>query len=225
MRLTGPLGAAVAVALMSAALAMPARAAVQSVTIQNFSFVPPAITINAGDSVSWTNKDQVAHTATSDSGVFDTGAIAPLGGKTITFTDAGTYAYHCTFHTFMKGTVTVLGPAPTTPPPPPPTPQPTPQPTPRPTLPPIAPPTVVPPPSPSPSPAPTASPSPAPSAPTPSPSVTAVALPSPVAAASPLVAPSAGPDVGGGPGPLLAVAAVVFAAALAGVGLMLYRRR
>ena len=218
MRLTRPLGAAVAVALMSAALAMPARAAVQSVTVQNFSFVPPAITINAGDSVSWTNKDQVQHTATSDTGVFDTGAIAPLGGKTITFTVAGTYAYHCSFHTFMKGTVTVIGPAPTTAPPPPPTPRPTPPPT--------APPTVPPTPSPSPSPAPTASPSPAPSvSPTASPSASQVALPSPVGAASPLVAPSAGPGAGGGPGPLLAAAAVVFAAALAGVARSLYRRR
>ncbi|HLZ47023.1 MAG TPA: cupredoxin family copper-binding protein [Candidatus Limnocylindria bacterium] len=218
MRLTRLLGAAVAVVLMSAALAMPAWAAVQTVTIQSFSFMPPAVTINAGDSVSWTNKDQVQHTATSDTGAFDTGAIAPLGGKTITFTVAGTYAYHCTFHSFMKGTVTVRGPAPTTAPPPPPTPQPTP----RPTLPPTAPPTVGPTPSPSPSLAPTASPSAAPSS---APSVSPVALPSPVAAASPLAAPSAGPDAGGGPGPLLAAAALVFAAVLAGVALTLYRRR
>lgn len=226
MRLTRALFLVAAVALVSASLTMPAWAAIQTVTIQSFAFVPPNVTINVGDSASWLNKDPLEHTATSDTGAFDTGAIAPQGGKTIAFTAAGTYAYHCSFHTFMKGTITVIGSAPTTAPPPSPTPapRPTPPPTPPPTLPPTAPPTIVPAASPSPTATPSPSPSPTPAA-NASPSNTPLALASPVAAASP--SGTAGPprDLGVGPGTLLAGAAVALAAALAGIAFVLYRRR
>jgi len=207
-------------------LAAPAVATSQTVVIQNFTFGPQNVTINVRESVTWSNKDPLEHTATSDAGVFDTGTIPSLGSKTITFSAAGTYAYHCTFHSFMQGTVTVLGPAPTTAPPPPPTPapRPTPSPTVPPTAPPTAPPTQAPTPSPSPSPVATASPSPSPS-PTPAPIATPTATPSSVAAASPTLAPSAGPDGSAGPGPILAAGGLVLAAALAVLAIYLYRRR
>jgi len=219
-RLERALRVAALVFVIGGWLAVPAIATSQTVVIQNFTFVPQNVTINVRESVTWSNKDPLEHTATSDSGVFDTGTIPSLGGKTITFNAAGTYPYHCTFHSFMQGTVTVLGPAPTTAPPPPPTP------TPPPTVPPTVPPTQAPTPSPSPSPVATASPSPSPS-PTPAPTATPTATitPSSVAAASPTRAPSAGPDVSGGPGPLLAAGAIAVAGLLAGVALYLYRRR
>src|SRR5206468_3727263 len=84
-----------------------------------FTFVDPDgvvgnITITAGTTVTWTNMDPFAHTATSDAvqPLFDTGAIA--GGATttpITFADVGTFPYHCQIHPFiqtMHGTITVI---------------------------------------------------------------------------------------------------------------------
>ncbi|MCL2554407.1 MAG: cupredoxin domain-containing protein [Actinomycetia bacterium] len=78
--------------------------------IQSFTFRPTTLPVSAGAVVTVTNADQTAHTVTADgSGApFDTGIIAP--GHTVTFTApkaTGTYAYHCTVHPFMKGTLTV----------------------------------------------------------------------------------------------------------------------
>jgi amicyanin len=79
------------------------------VTITNFSFSPTDITIKKGTTVTWTNNDSVQHTVTADSG--DDGPKSqPLSsGQTysFTFSDEGTFNYHCTFHPEMHGTVTV----------------------------------------------------------------------------------------------------------------------
>ena len=71
--------------------------------------------------MTWTNGTSIAHTATSDAGVWDTGAIAPGGTSSATrFNTAGTFAYHCTFHSDMHGSVVVsaasISPAATSPP-------------------------------------------------------------------------------------------------------------
>jgi plastocyanin len=82
-------------------------AASGSVTISDFSFAPGTITINQGDTVTWVNNGPTPHSATSSSGVFDTG-ICPKGqSRSHTFNEAGTFAYICTPHPFMKGTVVV----------------------------------------------------------------------------------------------------------------------
>ncbi len=84
-----------------------------SVSIENMSFVPATITVKAGTIITWTNNDAVAHTVTSDSNLFDSGAInAPglytSGGSfSYTFATAGTYPYHCTYHSGMTGKVIV----------------------------------------------------------------------------------------------------------------------
>jgi len=83
---------------------------VSAVTIQNFAFSQATITVAAGTTVTWTNKDGTAHTVTSDSGdpvAFDSGSIAPGGTYQFTFTQTGVYPYHCTYHPHMTGTVTV----------------------------------------------------------------------------------------------------------------------
>jgi len=85
-------------------VARASRAA--TVEIANFAFHPPTVRIAKGSSVRFSNSSGVKHTATrADS--FDTGKIAP--GKTVTvrFAQKGTFAYHCTIHPFMKGTVLV----------------------------------------------------------------------------------------------------------------------
>ncbi len=94
----------------SAADARPvARAAASAgVTIGDFAFHPGATTVHVGDTISWTNEDAASHTATADDGSFDTGALARGASGAHTFTSAGTFAYHCSIHPSMTGTVTVL---------------------------------------------------------------------------------------------------------------------
>jgi plastocyanin len=89
-----------------------------SLTIQNYSYAPPIVTIAVGTKVTWTNKGPDSHSVTSDSTGFDSGALdAPMGngygGMTsgglfqVTFNTPGTYTYHCMFHAQMHGTITV----------------------------------------------------------------------------------------------------------------------
>lgn len=80
----------------------------QAVTIVNYTYKPAAITVAKGTTVSFSNEDSTAHTATSnDSGVFDTDAIQPGKSGAITLAKAGTFTYYCVFHPFMKGTIVV----------------------------------------------------------------------------------------------------------------------
>ncbi|HEX5086476.1 MAG TPA: plastocyanin/azurin family copper-binding protein [Nocardioides sp.] len=82
-----------------------ARAA--SVTVANMAFSPASVSTTLGGAVTWTFKDATAHTTTSDQGFWDSGT--KFGGSTYTrtFTSAGTFAYHCTIHSMMRGTVKV----------------------------------------------------------------------------------------------------------------------
>jgi plastocyanin len=105
--------AALAIALLVAALVLtvgpsPARAANADVTIQNFAFSPATVTVNVGDTVTWTNQESgVPHTTTSDTAVWDSGTLTTGQSFSFTFTQAGTFTYHCTIHPNMTGTVIV----------------------------------------------------------------------------------------------------------------------
>jgi plastocyanin len=77
------------------------------VWMQNNAFTPSSITVSAGTTIKWTNKDNMAHTVTSDNGLFDSGNIAAGGTYTRQFTTAGSYPYRCTLHSGMIGTVVV----------------------------------------------------------------------------------------------------------------------
>ena len=79
-----------------------------AVDIAGFKFGPAEIDVKVGDTITWTNSDKQAHTATS-SGNFDTKSIAPGATGTATFKTAGTFEYICSFHPFMKGKVVVSG--------------------------------------------------------------------------------------------------------------------
>lgn len=80
-----------------------------AVAIQNYAFSPEEITVKAGTTVTWTNKDSVAHTVTETDGQTgpNSGDVNPNGTYTFTFSKAGTYHYHCSIHPEMVGTVTV----------------------------------------------------------------------------------------------------------------------
>lgn len=80
------------------------------VAIRNFAFSPQRLTVRVGTRVTWTNDDATAHTATANNNTsFDTGTINPHQSRTVRFTRTGTYPYHCGFHAFMTGTITVVG--------------------------------------------------------------------------------------------------------------------
>jgi plastocyanin len=77
------------------------------VFIQNMAFNPATITVNAGTTITWTNKDGYAHTVTSDANLFNSGNIGSNGTFTYTFATAGTYSYHCAIHASMTAKVVV----------------------------------------------------------------------------------------------------------------------
>jgi LPXTG-motif cell wall-anchored protein len=78
------------------------------VTIADFSFSPGSITVHVGDTVQWVNNGPSAHTATANNGSFDTGVLQKGQSASVTFHLPGTFAYHCSIHPFMHGTVVVL---------------------------------------------------------------------------------------------------------------------
>jgi plastocyanin len=77
------------------------------VFIQGMNFNPSTITVSAGQSVTWTNKDNISHTVTSDSPMFDSGSLSNGGTFSFNFPNAGTYNYHCSFHPGMTAKVVV----------------------------------------------------------------------------------------------------------------------
>jgi plastocyanin len=92
--------------LVASVAAGAAFAADESVAIAGFAFSPATVTISMGDSVTWTNQDGTAHTATA-SGTFDSGNLAGGASYTATFSTAGTYDYLCSIHPTMTGRVVV----------------------------------------------------------------------------------------------------------------------
>lgn len=106
------LGGGVVVAALVGGTAL---AADQSVAISGQSYSPASVTVSVGDTVTWTNSDAMAHTATADDASWDTGNIGGSGGTgAVTFATAGTFPYHCDIHPQMTGTVTVEAAAATT---------------------------------------------------------------------------------------------------------------
>lgn len=84
------------------------------VEIEDFTFRPQDITVTVGQAVRFTNKDDAPHTATAESGAFNTGALSKGQSAVITFTFPATLPYFCEIHPNMRGMVTVLpGTAPT----------------------------------------------------------------------------------------------------------------
>jgi amicyanin len=79
------------------------------VEIDNFAFKPMELTIPAGTTVTWVNKDDVPHTATSsdDPVAFDSKTLDTDQKYSLTFGNPGTYNYYCKPHPFMTGTVIV----------------------------------------------------------------------------------------------------------------------
>ena len=77
------------------------------VKIDNFSFTPQTLTVPAGATVTWTNRDDIPHSVVSTDGVFKS-AVRDTDEKfSYTFAKAGTYSYYCSIHPKMTGKVVV----------------------------------------------------------------------------------------------------------------------
>ncbi len=81
-----------------------------AIIIKNFAFSPATLTVAPGTTVTVTNRDQVSHTLTAVTGAFTTGDIGPGQSRPITAPKrAGRYAYMCSIHQYMTGTLVVSG--------------------------------------------------------------------------------------------------------------------
>ena len=103
---------AVAAVALVLVLAAPASAATSTVQIKATGFAPASVTVNANDSVKWTNTDTKNHQVVANNGSFASGILAPGKSYTRKFVDGGTFHYHDGLHPTLKGTVTVKGPPP-----------------------------------------------------------------------------------------------------------------
>ena len=93
------------VPLASSAADSPAGPTI--VLAREFMFAPTSLTVNAGSTVTWTNKDDEPHTVVSDSGAFRSGALDTGESFSFKFDRPGTYRYACSIHPRMVGTIVV----------------------------------------------------------------------------------------------------------------------
>jgi plastocyanin len=104
------LGAAFLVAALAAATLLSwaaARAEDAMVKIDDYKFAPARLTVKAGTTVTWRNKDDSVHTVTSTTRMFKSKALDTDDAFSFTFTEPGTYAYFCSLHSYMTGTIVV----------------------------------------------------------------------------------------------------------------------
>ena len=96
--------------LMLAGSVLGANSSVRiSESNNRYLFGPAKVFVNVGDKVTWTNGSDAPHTVTSNSGTELASSNLDAGATfSHTFSATGTFAYHCTIHTYMKGTVVVL---------------------------------------------------------------------------------------------------------------------
>jgi plastocyanin len=73
-----------------------------------YAFQPVDVTVALGTAVTWMNNSDAAHTVTADDSSFGSDTLAENATFSQTFDTPGKVAYHCTIHSYMHGTVTVL---------------------------------------------------------------------------------------------------------------------
>jgi plastocyanin len=97
---------AIAAAVLLPLGAFSAQADEVKVTIDNFTFTPPELKLKVGDTVTWTNHDDIPHTVVS-AGEFRSKTMDTDNTFAFTFAAAGDYKYFCSLHPHMTGTIKV----------------------------------------------------------------------------------------------------------------------
>ena len=100
------LGRLFSIALVFAAISVPAHAATIEITMENLVISPAVVSARVGDTVTWVNKDVFAHTATAKNGDFDV-TLPPNKSATLVVKKAGTVDYYCRYHPNMKATLKI----------------------------------------------------------------------------------------------------------------------
>ncbi|HVA88815.1 MAG TPA: cupredoxin domain-containing protein [Chloroflexota bacterium] len=77
------------------------------ITINNFMFSPANVAISPGTRIIWTNHDSDPHTVDSTKNVWSSEALDTDGAFARVFKTTGSFAYYCSIHPFMHGTVIV----------------------------------------------------------------------------------------------------------------------
>ena len=108
---------AAATSIMLAAAVLPGSAQTETappavtsahVSIDNFSFTPQTLTVKAGTTVTWTNRDDIPHGIASDNKAFTRSkALDTDDSYSVTFATPGTFKYFCFIHPHMTGTIIV----------------------------------------------------------------------------------------------------------------------
>ena len=103
------IGAAVGSVLAGGVLFARAQTpAAAAVAIDNFTFNPQTLTVKAGTTVTWTNKDDIPHGIAVTNNAFKRSqALDTDDSFSFTFTTPGTYQYFCYIHPHMTGTIVV----------------------------------------------------------------------------------------------------------------------
>ena len=102
------IGAAVGSVLAGGVLFAGAQTAAAAVGIDNFTFNPATVTVKAGTTVTWTNKDDIPHGIAATNNTFKRSqALDTDDSFSFTFTTPGTYQYFCYIHPHMTGTIVV----------------------------------------------------------------------------------------------------------------------
>jgi plastocyanin len=103
----GPLAAP----LILPAFVLPAWAQTKpaaAIAVDNFTFGPARLTVKAGTTVTWINRDDIPHgVASSDNAFARSPALDTDNSFSFRFTTPGTYQYFCYIHPHMVGTVVV----------------------------------------------------------------------------------------------------------------------
>jgi plastocyanin len=101
-------GAVVGSVLARGILVVGAQSPTAAVSIDNFTFNPQTVTVKAGTTVTWVNKDDIPHGIAAQKNAFPRSKVMDTEGSyTFTFTTPGTYAYFCYVHPHMTGTIVV----------------------------------------------------------------------------------------------------------------------
>src|SRR5437868_4561551 len=100
------LGLAMAAAILVSLGGVSAQAEDMKVTIDNFTFSPVELKVKVGDTITWTNHDDIPHTVVS-AGKFRSKTMDTDDNFSFTFTSAGDYKYFCSLHPHMTGMIKV----------------------------------------------------------------------------------------------------------------------
>ena len=77
------------------------------VTIDNFTFTAPELTVAVGTTVKWVNHDDIPHNVVNKDKLFRSKALDTDDSYSFTFANAGTYDYFCGLHPHMQGKIIV----------------------------------------------------------------------------------------------------------------------